>query len=392
MKRLFLTLLVAFFSSSAFAFLAGSEKFGYSIDFPEGFEITQMENNESSIIFNCKYLEVETLIRVWGKERFKDSEEAMKNTMTKLEAGADFQETTWRRQNGTIAQFKSPLLIPGEMATGWGFTISLPAEKGFLTVLTYTKQKHGDDLMQVMVSILDSVMIDPESFCEPGIMTTTFFPREKPKSLTLKIGKKSIRTQIDEIDSEANQFVIDREFNVFKFYAENNLPEVFDAWTRFYRIIGKDAMLRVKRASFDIYAALKHEASKKDKENPEAAIAQMLLNWTQDFDYSRKSTDFSKADITNIPDVMKGEGSDCDGRSLLLVTLFKNMGIESCLFVSAEYSHAMVGAYLEGKQGQTITVDGKEFIVGETTAKNLTFGLMDANMQDRKKWITVEIY
>ena len=53
----------------------------------------------------------------------------------------------------------------------------------------------------------------------------------------------------------------------------------------------------------------------------------------------------------------------------------------ACIFVSPVYSHAMTGVLLPGKQGQTIHVDGADYLVGETTAKGLTFGMMDAAMQ-----------
>ena len=65
MRKILSVLLVIFSISPVFAFLAGSEKYGYAIDFPEGFEITDMAEDESSIVFRNKYLEAETLIRVW---------------------------------------------------------------------------------------------------------------------------------------------------------------------------------------------------------------------------------------------------------------------------------------------------------------------------------------
>ena len=313
--------------------------------------------------------------------------------MTRIEGAAEYQKTSWRRQDATIAMFDSPLLIQGGTASGWGFTASLPLNKGYLTVLSYTKKELSNDMLQFIISVLDSVMIDEGSYREPGIITSTFYPRENKKQISLKIGKKTIKTEVDDIDAEANQFVIDREFSIFKIYAENNLPEVFDAWIRFYRLVGRDATLRLKKVSFDINSALAGEARKKDSENPDAGMAQLLLNWVQDFEYERIAEhDPNKADMASIPAAIQGAGSDCDARSLLLAVIFKNMGIESCFFVSAEYSHAMVGVHLEGKQGQTMAVDGKEFLFGETTAKGLTFGLLDAQMQDRKKWIPVEIY
>lgn len=52
----------------------------------------------------------------------------------------------------------------------------------------------------------------------------------------------------------------------------------------------------------------------------------------------------------------------------------------------------MVGINLPGKQGQAYTLDGKEYLFGETTAKKLTFGMIAKDMQDRSKWISVELY
>ena len=52
----------------------------------------------------------------------------------------------------------------------------------------------------------------------------------------------------------------------------------------------------------------------------------------------------------------------------------------------------MVGINLPGKQGQTYSLEGKEYLFGETTAKNLTFGMIAKDMQDRKNWIPVELY
>ena len=38
------------------------------------------------------------------------------------------------------------------------------------------------------------------------------------------------------------------------------------------------------------------------------------------------------------------------------------------------------------------TLDEKEYLFGETTAKNVTLGMIAADMQDRTKWIPVELY
>ena len=390
---IFLLYLITF---SAFGEIITSEKFSYSIDFPEGYEITDMEQDESTAIFKNKYLQAHALIRVWPQSKFKSADEALKDTLARLKASADYSESVWRRQKCSIASFESPLLLPdGTLSQGWAAAIPLPQKKGYLSILSYSPKTVYDDLAQVLISLLDSVLIDAGSFREPGLITTAFYPRKSPKNISIYVAGKSIPSQIDSIDAEASQFVIDREFSVFSFYAANNLPEMYDAWIRFYRLLARDSMERVKKVSFDLYTFLLEECEKKDSANPQAALAQVLLNWSQDFHYERKSSSYDKADIESIPAILEGGSSDCDGRSLLLMCLLKNCSIDSCMFISAQYSHALLGVFLPDKQGQTIHVDdnegGKDYIVGETTAKGLTLGMMPADMTDRKNWMAVEL-
>lgn len=392
--RVFAIFLFLFGFSKVYASLITSEKFSYTIDMPEGFEITDMEADETTVIFKSKYLECYSLVKVWPESKFSSSKEALTDTFSRLSARSDFSECIWRRQRCAIASFSSAKLLD-ENAKGWAVCVPLPQKRGYLSILTYASEKFEADLQQVMISILDSVMIDAGSFREAGIITSTFFPRKSPKKIKLEIGGQKIETQIDSDDAEASQFVIDREFAVFKFYAENNLPEMFDAWTRFYRLIAKDTMERVKRPSFDIYSALWTQAEQNDAQNPSAALSQILLTWVQNFPYARKSAGADNADIESLPAILEGGPSDCDGRSLLLMCILRNCGIDSCFFVSAQYSHALLGVHLPDKQGQTIEVQEgngtKDYLVGETTAKGVTLGMMPSDMQDRKNWIPVEL-
>ncbi|MCR4822178.1 MAG: hypothetical protein K5873_04825 [Treponema sp.] len=395
MKKKFSLITLLFISFSLFGEIITSEKFSYSIDFPEGYEITDMEEDETTVIFKNKYLNAHALIKVWPDSKYKSAEEALKSTLDRLKATAEYSQAIWRRQKCSLSLFESGLLLPDENAQGWAAAIPLPQKKGYLSILSYAPKSNYEDLAQVLVSLLDSILIDAGSFREPGLVTSTFYPRKSAKKINLKIDEKNISTQIDEIDAQASQSVIDREFAVFTFYAANNLPEMYDAWIRFYRMLAKDSMERVKKVSFDIFTALRPACEKKDPENPDAALAQSLLYWTQGFNYERKSTSYNKADIESIPAILEGGSSDCDGRSLLLMCILKNCSIDSCLFISAQYSHALLGVYFPDKMGQTIKVEdgdkGKEYLVGETTAKDLTLGIMPASMADRKYWMAVEL-
>ena len=65
------------------------------------------------------------------------------------------------------------------------------------------------------------------------------------------------------------------------------------------------------------------------------------------------------------------------------------MNIKSTLFVSTEYSHAIVGAVLD-KNGAKIDVAGNSYLLGETTAK-VDFGLIASNLNDTSKWINIQL-
>ena len=125
--RKFLAVFLAFFiGTSLFSEIITSEKFTYSIDFPEGYEILDMEEDETTVIFKNKYLNAHALIRVWPDSKFKSATEALKDTLSRLKADADYSEAIWRRQKCSISSFKSTLLLPDENAQGWGDCIPLP--------------------------------------------------------------------------------------------------------------------------------------------------------------------------------------------------------------------------------------------------------------------------
>ena len=114
----------------------------------------------------------------------------------------------------------------------------------------------------------------------------------------------------------------------------------------------------------------------------------MLLNWVQNFDYKRDNSKKTSSDFTNLIDTFLGGGSDCDSRSMLMCVLLKNIGIDSVLFVSREYSHAVYGADINS-WGAKIKVEGKEYLLGETTAKDIKPGLIAKEFSDTSKWIPI---
>ena len=176
------------------------------------------------------------------------------------------------------------------------------------------------------------------------------------------------------------------EYSVLAMYANNQFWK--EAWQRYYRCIYRDSYSRIENAGRDIYKNLYNKAKKENPQNEEIKYAQYLLSWVQNFDYKRADNKNS-SDFTPLPAVLTGEGNDCDSRSLLVALLLKQIGIESLLLISNEYSHAMVATEIEAP-GQIYSLEGSDryFIFGETTAK-VTWGMINADFQDQSKWIVV---
>jgi hypothetical protein len=72
-----------------------------------------------------------------------------------------------------------------------------------------------------------------------------------------------------------------------------------------------------------------------------------------------------------------------------MAIVLERLGIDCVLMISREYSHAMVGVGVPGG-GQRFTVDGRAYLVAETTAK-VAIGLIDAGQADRSKWLGVDV-
>ena len=75
---------------------------------------------------------------------------------------------------------------------------------------------------------------------------------------------------------------------------------------------------------------------------------------------------------------------------MLLCILLAQNGIKTNLFISREYSHAVYGADINS-QGAKIEVNGREYLLGETTVKNLKPGLIAQEQSDTEKWIPVPL-
>lgn len=379
MKKIIYCLILFFVGISvSFAEILNSPTWGYSVDLPEEFVLVD-KNGADSYMFENAFVSSTVILKAYKKEKFSSSLEAMETVMKQLGAEFECAETDWRNTDCIISQFAFNL--GGASNTGWAVSSLLQDSKGYVVMLCYTPTDVFYDLEQFVISCVDSLCIDYGSYYSPGPLTSFAFPKGEIQNHTVEIAGEKIDFTLNSSDIEADRFVVEREYSVLCLYQDSEMW--VEAWQRYYRQVYKNAYSRLKIAAFNIYNRLIKTC---ESENPEIELAQKLLSWTQGFDYVR---DFTSTDFTPITASITGTGSDCDSRAMLLACLLHHMNYDTCLFVSAEFSHSLFGIVLD-KAGAKINIDGRQFLLGETTAQ-VDIGLVPANMNQTDKWIFVEL-
>ena len=363
-----------------------SKNYDFYLDIPEGYSTSQLVKNgqiflkdDVPVILSHQNLPVSLLLKPCTEKKYKSTENTLTESMKALKAEYEYSEFIWNDAKCYLAQFK--------IKEGEGFALSVPLkDKKNLLLLCWADEQSFEGCFNFICSTINSLCNGTENYNKPGPFVSFYCPRNKPKAIDFKIDNNIISGTIDEIDEEAAQFVVDLEFSVLTLYVNHNL--VFDAWSRFYRMIYRDSFGRLEdcmqNANDKIYA----DAIFNSK-NPELKYAQTILSWVQGFEYKRNNEKASDSDFTNLVSCIAGKGCDCDSRSLLVSMFLRSAGLESFIIYSPDYSHAMTTVYLDAP-GQSFTIqlsDGstKDFLMGETTDK-VTWGMIPQQMADRSKW------
>ncbi len=373
-KCLFIVFLILLILSPVVADMMYSPAWGYGLDLPEGFVLIDKNGNDA-YMFEHSELPVSVIARAYPTSRYATPEKAMDGVMKSLSAEYENSELTWRNTPCVVTSFS--MILNGAVESGWGTAVSLPENNGVLVLLSYTPDEYYDQLVQFVISCVDSVCTDRGSYYCAGPVTTFAFPEEAYENHTVTIADVDITIQLDSAAVEADEFVIEREYAVLLMYQESELWQ--EAWQRYYRQIFRNECARLEKAAFSIQNKLTRKLKGAEK------IPQALLSWVQGMPYERE---LSSSDFTPVTSIFFGEGSDCDSRSMLVAILLYQMGYKTSIFISAEYAHALTGAVLD-KPGAKITLGENTFLLGETTAP-VDFGLVPKDMNNTEKWIGVD--
>lgn len=381
-KKLFYFLLIIFaITSYSFSEQITDRDFGFSLDIPEGFEIADYTEDGMSYVFSHPNIPVTLVMKLTEEKNAKSAAEVLNINLKKLNASGETDSFKW---NGTVCGISYFSMSLDDNYSGWVVSAPVKIQDYYVILLCYAPEsKKGCE--QFIISTINSLSINNEYLNTPGIITSYAFPPEGSESVLLKIGGKEIKTSLDKSDEEAAKFVIDLEYSVLNLYANHKMWK--EAWQRYYRMIYRDNAGRLQQTAKNIYDSIYPELKKSKPQDADIKYAQALLSWVQTFGYERAQSKI-ESDFTSLPASIKGKGSDCDSRSMLVSVLLNYTGIDTAMLISREYSHAVVVTDIPAP-GQTFTMEnGREYLFGETTAR-VTWGMLAQDQADRTKWIPV---
>ena len=381
-KKLFYFLFIIFaITSYSFSEQITDRDFGFSLDIPEGFEIADYTEDGMSYVFSHPNIPVTLVMKLTEEKNTKSAAEVLNKNLKKLNASGETDSFKW---NGTVCGISYFSMSLDDNYSGWAVSAPVKIQDYYVILICYAPEsKKGCE--QFIISTINSLSINNEYLNKPGIITSYAFPPEGSESVLLKIGGKEIKTSLDKSDEEAAKFVIDLEYSVLNLYANHKMWK--EAWQRYYRMIYRDNAGRLQQTAKNIYDSIYPELKKSKPQDADIKYAQALLSWVQTFGYERAQSKI-ESDFTSLPASIKGKGSDCDSRSMLVSVLLNYTGIDTAMLISREYSHAVVVTDIPAP-GQTFTMEnGREYLFGETTAR-VTWGMLAQDQADRTKWIPV---
>jgi hypothetical protein len=349
---------------------------GFQIDLPEGYVLTEGNGNDRYSFEGPGALQFD--IRVYDGQ-YAGIREMAEDVNLRLKNSGDTDFFVYGNKNAAIME-----LLLGEY-TGWGLCVELgpavgPAvgrPTGMLLALSYTSQQNADSNL-FHISALDSVIPSDRERYYPGPVTEFAFPRGEVTETALAV--PGLKARIREGDAETAQALVEREFTLLTRYL--NADNWQEAWIRYYRAIYRDSWDRVEDAVSQLKQSWTREAS--SREADKRSFAERALAFVQGFSYER---DISGSDFVNIVSAVTDGRGDCDSRAVLWAIILAREGIPAAIMISRNYSHSMGLADIDGP-GARFEAGGIKWLVAETT-DSVDIGLIGQNVSDPAHWFAV---
>ena len=359
-----------------------SPSWGFALDLPDDYEYIDGDSRDrfSFITADGAHLDIVVYPAEGNRALYSSVREMALDAQQRIRSAGDTSFFEYRNKEAAILEliFPNPGGSGNARMAGWGIGLELetdnPEDRGPLLLALAYGPGERSDLFALHLSVLDSFAPGEAYRRFPGPVTEFTYPRET--RIRLPIWGLDEEALFYDIDMEAAQDFIEREFNVFLRYAFSPLWE--EAWIRYYRAIYRDSFERLKDAAFVIERSMNLNSP----DNRE--FAGRVLEWIQSFEYER---DVSGSDFLNLTSaVLEGRG-DCDSRAMLWALILNQANIPAAMMVSSEYSHAMGLADIPGP-GARFDFADRTWLVAETTAE-VSIGLIWEDISDISGWIGI---
>ena len=379
----FLCLILLFFCIAypLRAELINNLSLGYTLDLPEGFRLVNSREN-ARYVYQNTIIPVGLQVALYPYQQFGTVAAAADHIFSQLKAQKKAIQFLMQGNPALVANLQ--FTQQNQKQAGWLLVQPLAEQRGWLVILTTTQAEKAQEYEPMMISCLDAVFTGRQSFFEPGPMIQAVYPKEGTVKKEVLFNRKKLSVHFDRSDSEANQAVIDREFALLTRYLNSPLQQ--KAWQRYYRMIYRDSIARCRHLSLMLEKEL-IEVDKEGKLPSAETVASTLLEWMQNFTYTR---DENGADFLNIPAVCTGQSGDCDSRALLMSVILQHFNIDSILMIAPEQKHAVAAVDCTG-EGARFKHNGKRYLIAETTAK-VALGQIAQDLADPGLWFAVDWY
>lgn len=375
-----LALLLALVLSSSLGLEAEllRSKLGFYLEMPAGFSDLGTGDGTTKFAFTDPNGVMGFDIISYDKGRFAGLRELCEKSLGVLKSETETSYYEYQGRRAALADLDFSL--SGIAMIGFALFIEGRNDERDFAILAYAPESLFENYADFILSCLDSFAIDAAALRYPGPLSqfTLAWPPDHDNERVVALpggAKAALGWSEAELRQESDTCM--REYKVLSAYADER--ELWrDAWARFYRMVYRESSARLDRFVL--------EASKYISQSDPTEQARQVLLWVQQWKFERdpKGMDF----VPPLAAVYDGRG-DCDARAVAAAIVLERLGIDAIIMVSAEYGHALLGVDVPGG-GQRFPFAGKEYLVGETTAK-VGLGMIAADQADFSKWLGVAL-
>jgi hypothetical protein len=181
-----------------------SPTWGFSLDLPEGFELSGGDRKNRFSFYDAAAGASLDMV-AYPAGRFASPEALLADAARRLLAEAEPAAFEYRGRKAAISRLA--FTAPFGSAEGWALAVELEAAAGgeerrpLLLMLAYGKATETDDARYL--SALDSLSPAPRDKTAAGPISVFAFPSKGTKEVQLTVGGERVAARIDESDAEA---------------------------------------------------------------------------------------------------------------------------------------------------------------------------------------------